>query len=164
MAFITKLLCKTKGFTWTAECQEVWEAIQQRFLDAPILIAPKWDKEFHIHTNASNLAIKAMLAQNPTRKCDQPIAYAYRLLNNVKKNYTTIEKEALAMVYDLHKFRHYVLRNIFVFYVNHMALLYLVKKPQLLGRIVKWLLLFLEYNFLVVYKPRCCHSMADTFS
>jgi hypothetical protein len=49
---------------WTTECQKAWEAIQQRYLDAPILVAPKWDKEFHIHTNASNLTIRAMLTQN----------------------------------------------------------------------------------------------------
>jgi hypothetical protein len=49
----------------------------------------------------------------------------------------------------------------FVFYVNHMALLYLVKNLQLLGWIVRWLLLFLEYNFLMVYKPGHFHSVAD---
>jgi hypothetical protein len=39
-----------------------------------------------------------MLAQNPTKKCDQPIAYASKLLNNAKENYTTTNKEALIMV------------------------------------------------------------------
>jgi hypothetical protein len=73
-------------------------------LDAPILVAPRWGMEFHVHIDVSNLAIKVMLAQNPTRKCDQPIAYAFKLLNNVKKNYTITKKEILAMVYALHKF------------------------------------------------------------
>jgi len=102
-----------------------------------------------------------MWTQNPIKKCDQPITYASKLLNNVEKNYTTTEKEALAMVYALHKFRQYLLENKFVFYVDHMALLYLVRKPQLLGQIMKWLLLLLEYDFLVVYKPRCSHLMVD---
>ncbi len=83
-----------------------------------------------------------MLTQNPTEKCDQPIAYASKLFNNAKKNYTTMEKEALATVYALQNFRHYLLGNKFVFYVDHMALLYLVKKPQLSRRIARWLLLF----------------------
>jgi len=87
--------------------------------------------EFHVHTNASNLVVEIMLVQNATKKCDQPIAYASKFLKNAKKNYTTIEREVVAMVYALHKFRHYLLRNKFVFYNNHMALLYLVKKPQL---------------------------------
>jgi hypothetical protein len=87
--------------------------------------------EFHLHTYASNLALRAMLAQNPMEKCDQPIAYASKLVNNAEENYTTIEREAFAMFYVLHKFRHYLLGNKFVFYINHMALLYLIKKPQL---------------------------------
>jgi hypothetical protein len=70
-----------------------------------------------------------MLAQNPTRKCNQPITYAFQLLNNAEKAYTTTEKEALTMVYALHKYCHYLLDNKFVFYVDHMAFLYLVKKP-----------------------------------
>jgi hypothetical protein len=56
-----------------------------------------------------------MLAQNLIRKCDQPIAYAYRLLNNVEKNYTITEREAFTMAYALHKFRHYLLGIKFVF-------------------------------------------------
>ncbi len=98
------------------------------YLDTLTLIAPKWDMEFHVHTNASNLVVGTMLVQNPTKKCDQPIAYASKFLNNAK---TTTKREAFTMVYVLHKFRHYLLRNKFVFYINHMALLYLVKKPQL---------------------------------
>jgi hypothetical protein len=71
-----------------------------------------------------------VLAQNPTWKCDRPIAYAFHLLNNTDCNYTTTEHEALAMVYTLHKFCHYLLGNKFMFYVGHMALLYLIKEPQ----------------------------------
>jgi hypothetical protein len=127
MAPITNFLRKTKVFAWTTKCQEVWEAIKQRYLDALILVAPKWDMEFHIHTNTSNLAIGVMLAHNPIENCDQPIAYASIFLNNVENNYTTTKREALAMVHVVHKLRHYLLENKFVFYINHMALLYLVK-------------------------------------
>ena len=65
--------------------------------------------------------VGAMLAQNPTSKIDQPIAYASRLLSKVEENYTTIKKEALAMVYAVNKFRHYLLGNRFIFYVDHLA-------------------------------------------
>jgi hypothetical protein len=44
------------------------------YMDASILVTTKWDMEFHVHTNVSNVAVRVMLAQNPTRKCDQPIA------------------------------------------------------------------------------------------
>jgi hypothetical protein len=70
-----------------------------------------------------------MLAQNLTRKHDQLVVYTFRLLNNAERNYNTIEHEVLTMVFTLHKFKHYPLSNKFVFYVDHMALVYSVNKP-----------------------------------
>jgi hypothetical protein len=74
-----------------------------------------------------------MLAQNLIGKWNQLIAYASRLLNNVEWNYTTTKKEAFSMVYALHKFCHYLLSNKFIFCVDHMALLYLVRKHKFQG-------------------------------
>jgi hypothetical protein len=68
------------------------------------------------------------------------------------------------MVYALHKFKHFLLGNKFVFYLDHMALVYLVNKPQVLGRITRWLLLFLEYEFTIVYKPGRTHVVVDVLS
>jgi hypothetical protein len=85
--------------------------------------------------------------------------YASRLLNSVERNYTTTKREALAMVYALHKFKHYLVNNQFVFYVDHVALVYLVNKPQVFGEITRWLLLFLEYDFKIIYKPSRSHLL-----
>jgi hypothetical protein len=112
----------------------------------------------------SILAVGIILAQIPTGKCEKPFTYASKLLTNAKKNYTTTKRQTFPMVYALHKFRHYLLGHKFVFYINHMALLYLVRKPQLLRQIVRWLLLFLEYSFLAVYKPGCSHLVANFHS
>jgi hypothetical protein len=68
------------------------------------------------------------------------------------------------MVYALHKFAHYLLDNWFVFYVDHAALIYLVNKLEIFGRIVRWLLLLLEYDFKIVYKLDRSHLMAYTLS
>jgi hypothetical protein len=68
------------------------------------------------------------------------------------------------MVFALHSFRHYLLGNKFVFYVEHMALIYLINRPQVLGRITIWLLLFLEYDFTIVYKPSKTHVIANALS
>jgi hypothetical protein len=67
------------------------------------------------------------------------------------------------MVYALHKFRHYLLDNGFVFYVN-LAFVYLVNKPQVFGGIASCLMLFLEYNFKIVYKLGKSHLMANVLS
>jgi branched-subunit amino acid transport protein AzlD len=94
-----------------------------------ILISPNWELEFHVHIDAFQLAIGAIFAQNPTDKFDQLVMYAFRLLNSTKRNYSTIEIEALAIVFALHKFKHYLLGNQFVVYVDHMAFVHLVNKP-----------------------------------
>jgi hypothetical protein len=65
--------------------------------------------------------------------------YASRLLNSAEQIYTTTKKDALAMIYALSKYRHYLLSNKFVFYVDHMALVHLVNKPQMSSRIAQWL-------------------------
>jgi hypothetical protein len=72
--------------------------------------------------------------------------------------------EANIMVYDLHKFGHYLLSNRFTFHVDHMVLIYLVNKPRVYGKLIKWLLLFLEYDFKIVYKPNRPHLMVDALS
>ncbi len=88
----------------------------------------------------------------------------FRLLNKAEKNYSIIEKKGFSNGFFLHKFKHCLLGNKFVFYVDHMALVYLVNKPQVLGRITRWLLLFLEYDFTMVYKPGRIHVIADALS
>lgn len=162
MAPITKLLWKAKTFEWIEECQQAQDVIQQQYVDAPIFITPKWDLNFHVHIGASNLAVRAMLIQNTTWKCNQLIAYAFHLLNNAERSYTNTEHETLAMVYALHKFQHYLLSNKFVFYVDHMALL--IKKPQVFRCIARWFFLFLQYDFLVVYKPSKSHFVTNVLS
>ena len=83
---------------------------------------------------------------------DHPIAFASRKLSTAEKNYTTTKREGLAMVYALHKFRHYLLRSHFKMFTDHYALNYLVNKPVLGGRICRWLILFQEYDFEIIVK------------
>jgi hypothetical protein len=86
--------------------------------------------EFHVHTYASLLVVGAMLSQNVIGESDQLILYASKLMNKIEHNYNTTKWEALGMAFPLHKFKHYLLGNKFVFYVDHMALVFLVNKPH----------------------------------
>jgi hypothetical protein len=94
------------------------------------VISPKWQVEFHVHINASLVSCGAMLSQNVIGKSDQLVMYTFRLLNRTKHNDSTIERKALTMVFVLHKFKHYLLGNKFVFYVDHITLVYLINKPH----------------------------------
>jgi len=108
---------------------------------------------FHVHIDASGIALGAVLAQPGERNMDHPTYYASRKLSIVERNYTTTEREALAMVYSLQKFMHYLLGAPFKFFIDHSALKYLLNKQVFEGRICRSLLLFQEFMFEVVIKP-----------
>ena len=95
---------------------------------------------------------------------DFPISYASRQLNAAEKNYTTIEHEGLTMVYAVNKFCHYLLANKIVFFVDHQALLYLANKPCNTGRIVRWFVILLEFDFTIAIKKGLTHKRADHMS
>jgi len=95
---------------------------------------------------------------------DHPIAFARRKLSKEEKTYSIAEHEGLAMVYTLQKFRHYLLGEHFKMYTDHFTLKHLVNKPMLRGKISKWLLLFQEYDFEIIAKPRCFNAGPDHLS
>jgi hypothetical protein len=90
--------------------------------------------------------------------------YSSRLFNSVEQNYTIIERKVLTMVYALQKINHYLLGNKFTFFVDHMALVYLANKPHVFRMLIRWLLLFIEYDFKIIYKPNISHLMVDALN
>src|SRR5271154_1067226 len=81
-----------------------------------------------------------------------------------QKRTTPPQREGLAMVYALQKFRHYLLGAPFKMFTDHSALKYLVNKPVLGGRICRWLLLFQEYDFEIIVKPLRLNAGPDHLS
>ena len=74
------------------------------------------------------------------------------------------EREGLAMVYALQTFMHYLLGGHFKMFTDHSSLQYLVNKPVLGGRICRWLLLFQEFDFEIVVKPRPLNASPNHLS
>ena len=149
---------------WTPAAQDALEKIKLAYSNAPILIAPDWSRPFHVHTDASNIAVGVMLAQNINGKNDQLVAYASRLVNQAERNYSTTEREALTMINAVKKFRHYLLGNKFGYMVDHHSLSYLVNQPLVTGRVARWIMILLEYDFEMVHVPGKRHIIADYLS
>ena len=141
IAPMEKMLKKDVAFEWTQECQGSFDTLKAKMASAPILVFPDWNKEFHVHIDASSTALGVILVQLGKGDLDHPIAYASRKLSFSEWNYTATEREGLAMVYALQKFRNYLLGGHFKMFTDHLALQYLVNNPVLGGRIRRWLLL-----------------------
>jgi hypothetical protein len=84
--------------------------------------------EFHVHIDASEIYLGVILAQLGEGNLYHPIYFSNKKIPQVECNYTTTEREALAMVYSLQKFRHYLLGGPFKFFTDHSTLKYLVNK------------------------------------
>jgi hypothetical protein len=159
-----KLLKKDIKFQWNDECQQSLDILKEKMVTTPILVFPDWSKEFHVHVDASSIALGAVLTQPGEGDIDHPIAFASRKLSESEHNYNTTKREGLAMVYALQKFRHYLLGQHFKMFTDHSTLRYLVNKPVLGGRICRWLLLFQEFDFEVVVKPGRLNAGPDHLS
>ena len=97
------------------------------FDDFPIVRAPNWQLPFEVMCDASDFAIWVVLGQ---REDGNPyvIYYASKTLDEVQRNYTTTEKELLAVVFALNKFRAYWVGSFIVVFIDHSALKYLLTK------------------------------------
>jgi hypothetical protein len=95
------ILKKHCQFHWIEECQQSFDTLKQKMVISPILVFPDWSKEFHVHVDASSIALGVVLAQLGTGCIDHPLTFASRKLSTAEINYTTTERERLAMVYAL---------------------------------------------------------------
>ena len=75
-----------------------------KLASTPILVFPKWDVEFHVHVDASCIALGAVFTQEGTEGVDHLIAFASQRFSKAKKNYSTTERPGLVMVYTLQKY------------------------------------------------------------
>jgi hypothetical protein len=142
----------------------VFNILKENLNTTPILIYPNRENKFHMHIDARGISLGAILAQLGDGAMDHPIYYASRTLLQDERNYTTTEREGLSMIYNLHKFRHYLLVSHFKFFINHSTLKYLVNKLVLEGIICRWLLLFQEFSFEVIINPGRCNIGIDHLS
>nr|GFA73359.1 reverse transcriptase domain-containing protein [Tanacetum cinerariifolium] len=94
---------KNTPFVFSEDCIQAFQTLKKKLTEAPILIAPNWDLPFELMRDASYFAIGAVLGQRH-EKHFKPIRYASKTMNDAETNYTTIEKEMLAVVYAFEKF------------------------------------------------------------
>jgi hypothetical protein len=128
----------------------IFFSLLQHHIECLRLMLDKCRQEFHMHVDAYSIVLGVVLAQPGDGDIEHPLSFSSRKLSTTDINYTTTEREGLAMVYVLQKFHHYLLGGHFKMFTDHFTLKYLVNKPVLGGRICIWLLLFQEYDFEIV--------------
>nr|GEU42273.1 reverse transcriptase domain-containing protein [Tanacetum cinerariifolium] len=154
---------KDTPFIFSQECVDAFQTLKRKLTEAPILIAPDWDMPFELMCDASDFAIKAVLRQRQDKHF-RPMHYASKTMTEAESNYTTTEKEMLAVVYAFKKFQSYLILNKSIVYTDHSTLKYLFAKKDSKARLLRWVLLLQEFTFKVVDTKGAENLAADNLS
>lgn len=160
---MTKCLKKNATVIHDEEFIKSFNTAKEILTNDPILQYPDFSKEFILTTDASNVAIGAVLSQG-TIPSDKPVAYASRTLNETETRYSTIEKELLAIVWACKHFRPYLYGRKFTIYTDHRPLIWLFNLREPSSKLVRWRLKLEEYDYKIIYKKGKYNTNADCLS
>ena len=154
---LCRLLEKDTKFKFDESYQNSFEEIKSRLVEAPIMAKLDWNREFEIMCDASDFAMGAALGQK-VEKVFKAIYYASKTFNEAQKNYSTTEKEMLAIVFACEKFRPYILGSHVIIHTNHATIKYLMAKKEAKPRLIRWVLLLQEFDVEIKDK-KCCDNV-----
>ena len=164
---LRKLLKKGEQFHWGSEQQTAFNKLKDIITSKPVLGLPDFSKPFRLSTDASNIGISAILSQiDETGKELYVIGYRSRALRGSETNYSTIEKEMLAIVFGLQKFDYYLMGSPLAFEIvtDHQPLCNLPTTRDPYGRVGRWALLLQSYNYKIRHLPGQQNVVADVLS
>ncbi|KAK9185028.1 hypothetical protein WN943_025381 [Citrus x changshan-huyou] len=137
---LCNLLAKDIPFVFDYSCLVAFENLKQLLTSSPIIQPPNWSLPFELMCDASDYAVGAVLGQR-VDQIPYVIYYVSMTLNDAQLNYSTTEKEMLAVVFALEKFRSYFIGCKIIVFTDHAALKYLLTKKDAKARLICWVLL-----------------------
>lgn len=152
-----------KDLVWTREADEAMEELKRRITSAPALASADTSKPYILQTDASDVGLGAVLAQEQDG-AEHPIAFFSRSLNTAERNYSTTEKECLAVVEGVKAFGIYLIGAEFTVVTDHAALKSLQTTTKSGPRVTRWALALQPYNFKVQHRAGKENSNADGLS
>ena len=133
---------------WGQAQEKAYQTIKFHLTNEPILRLPDPVKTYYLQTDASNTGIGAVLMQKHDEKLF-PVCYASKKLSSAERNYSTIEKECLAVVWGIKRFHLYLYGVPFVLQTDHEPLKYMNSAKFANGRLMRWAMFLQSYTFRV---------------
>ena len=156
---LCRLLEKDTKFNFDESYQNSFEEIKSRLVEAPIMEKSDWNREFEIMCDASDFAMGVVLGQKTEK-----VFNANKTFNETQENYSTTEKEMLAIVFACEKFRPYILGSHVIIHTDHASIKYLMAKKEAKPRLIRSVLLLPEFDLEIKDKKGCDNVIADHFS
>ena len=162
---LTQLLTKKAKFLWNEKCEQAFEELKAMMKSAPVLSAPDFDCQFKLAVDASDVAAGAVLLQDED-EVDHPICCFSKKFNANQRNYSTVEKECLALVLALEHFEVYVSCSCapVIVFSDHNPVVFLHKLKSKNQRLFRWSLMLQEYNLDIGHIKGKDNLIADCLS
>lgn len=148
---------------WTSAQEQAFQELKLRLLLQPVLHLPNLNKEFTLRTDAYPQAIAAILMQETDGEI-YPVACFSRKLKPAEKNYSTVEKELLAVVEGIRKFYSYLSGSPFLLDADHLSLSYLRTSKNANARLMRWALYLQQFRFSIKYTKGLLDTGVDDLS
>ena len=159
---LNRLLEKNRPFKWDDKCTQAYQELEALLLQELVVAYPDFTVPFRLYTDASNIGLGAILAQQQEGK-ERIICCASRTLNSAEQNYSTTKKECLTVVWGIRNFRNYLIANHFKVYTDHYSLQWLRAMKNESALLHCWAAQ-LDYDFEVLHRPGKNQGNVDALS
>lgn len=157
-------LTKTRGkYKWTTAAEEAFLKLKGALVSAPVLAMPDYTKPFAVACDATDVAIGAVLTQEVDGE-EHPICYFSQKLSSSERKYSVTERECLAVIRAIEKFRGYIEGVRFTVYCDHSALTYLRSMKNPTALMSRWILRLNAFDFDIQYRKGCKNTVPDALS
>ena len=153
----------SEPLTWNDDQLKSFNAIRAMLASKPILRLPDLAKAFVVRSDASGVGLGSVLCQYHDG-VPFPVSYASRKLLKSEKNYSTIERECLGIIFAINKFNFYLRGREFILEVDHKPLIFLNKMKCSNSRLMRWALSLQPYRYRAVHIAGADNFGADLLS
>jgi len=163
---LTTLTKKGLEFKWTDECEQAFQTMKKKFLEAPVLVMPDQDKPFFLETDTSGFATGAVLMQKDDNRHLHPCSYLSRTLSPTEQRYKIYDQELLALVQALEDWRVLLegARHPITAFTDHDNLRYFRTGQNLNPRQARWSLFLTRFDLKLIHKPGKTMILSDALS
>ena len=149
--------------TWSDAAERAFGDLRRALCSEPVLLTPNFSLPLLVHTDASEVGLGAVLSQVQGGE-EHPVMYVSRKLLPNEKNYSTAEKEALAIKWALDKLRYHLLGPELTLVTDHAPLKWMASAKASNTRVTRWFLALQDFRFQMDHRPGRQHANADALS